>query len=69
MAPVLETSIPAKRPEKGLLEGILGRLPPDQAGQMREDLVAVFLVEVLESGNDTGCNIIICNGGQRRNVR
>ena len=48
MPAVPELPVGAQRPEERLLERVLGRVTPEQAREVAEDLVLPLLVEALE---------------------
>jgi ribokinase len=48
LTPVHELRVAAQRAEEGLLKGILGGLPSEQADEVAEDLVPVLFIEALE---------------------
>jgi hypothetical protein len=59
LAPVLEPPVRPKGSEEGLLEGVLGRLAPQQAREVAEDLVLALLVEALEGRNRHGLHHLV----------
>ena len=54
MTRVPELGIAPERPQKGLLEGVLGSLAPDQPHQVTPDLIARLRVQALEGWDRHG---------------
>jgi ribokinase len=63
---VLEPGIGPERPEKRLLEGVLGRLPTKQAHEVTEDLLVVVVVEPLEGRNRHSLHHLLKRSGRVR---